>query len=123
MRSWLREAATRSGARIQTSRQRNHMTLNPWHDCRFLTCSVLPVRVACNLRCPFCFSKSSVSALRHERADWRRLDVASYYAFARGRGASRLVITGGGEPLLRPENVVYLVGLGRRHFDEIACFT
>jgi MoaA/NifB/PqqE/SkfB family radical SAM enzyme len=94
-----------------------------WRDCRFLTCSVLPVRVACNLRCPFCFSKSSVSALRHERADWRRLDVASYYAFARGRGASRLVITGGGEPLLRPEDVVHLVTLGRRHFDEIACFT
>ena len=65
-----------------------------WHDCRFLTCSVLPVRVACNLRCPFCFSKSSVSALRQERADWQRLDVESYYRFARERGATRLVITG-----------------------------
>ena len=94
-----------------------------WRECRFLTCSVLPVRVACNLRCPFCFSKSSVSALRHERADWRQLDVASYYAFARSHGANRLVITGGGEPLLRPEDVVYLVALGRRYFDEIACFT
>jgi cyclic pyranopterin phosphate synthase len=94
-----------------------------WTDCRFLTCSVLPVRVACNLHCPFCFSKSSVSALKHERGDWRRLDVAGYYAFARERGATRLVITGGGEPLLRPEDVVYLVGLGRRYFDEVACFT
>jgi cyclic pyranopterin phosphate synthase len=94
-----------------------------WRACRFLTCSVLPVRVACNLRCPFCFSKSSVSALRRERADWRRLDVAGYCEFARARGASRLVITGGGEPLLRPEDVVYLVALGRRYFDEIACFT
>ena len=26
-----------------------------WDDCRFLTCSVLPVRVACNLTCPFCY--------------------------------------------------------------------
>jgi cyclic pyranopterin phosphate synthase len=95
----------------------------PWHSCRFLTCSVLPVRVACNLRCPFCFSKSSISALAHERTDWRRLDVAGYYAFARERGASRLVITGGGEPLLRPTDVLYLVALGRRYFDEIACFT
>jgi cyclic pyranopterin phosphate synthase len=84
---------------------------------------VLPVRVACNLRCPFCFSKSSVSALRHDRADWRRLDVAGYYEFARDRGATRLVVTGGGEPLLRPEDVVYLVGLGRRYFGEVACFT
>jgi pyruvate-formate lyase-activating enzyme len=94
-----------------------------WHECRFLTCSVLPVRVACNLTCPFCFSRSSISALRRERMDWRRLDVAGYYRFARDRGATRLVITGGGEPLLRPDDVVYLVQLGRSFFDEIACFT
>jgi cyclic pyranopterin phosphate synthase len=94
-----------------------------WHGCRFLTCSVLPVRMACNLRCPFCFSKSSISALRHDRAVWRRLDVAGYYRFARERGATRLVITGGGEPLLRPDAVVFLVELGRSYFDEIACFT
>lgn len=94
-----------------------------WEACRFLTCSVLPVRVACNLRCPFCFSKSSVSALKHERADWRSLDVASYYAFAKARGATRLVITGGGEPLLRPDDVAHLVELGRRYFAEVACFT
>src|SRR5262245_24146105 len=98
-------------------------TTAAWEACRFLTCSVLPVRVACNLRCPFCFSKSSLSALRHERGDWRRLDVAGYYRFARERGASRLVITGGGEPLLRPDEVVYLVALGRRYFDEVACFS
>jgi cyclic pyranopterin phosphate synthase len=96
---------------------------SPWRACRFLTCSVLPVRVACNLRCPFCFSKSSVSALKHERAEWRALDVAAYYEFAKQRGATRLVITGGGEPLLRPDDVVYLVELGRRSFDEVACFT
>src|SRR5262249_10092391 len=94
-----------------------------WPECRFLTCSVLPVRVACNLACPFCFSKSSVSALRGDPVDWRRLDVAGYYAFARERGATRLVITGGGESLLRPDDVVYLAGLGRRYFDEVASFT
>jgi cyclic pyranopterin phosphate synthase len=94
-----------------------------WHECRFLTCSVLPVRVACNLRCPFCFSKSSISALKHERSDWRRLDVAGYYQWARDRGATRLVITGGGEPLLRSDEVEYLIELGSRYFDEIACFT
>lgn len=96
---------------------------NPWATCCFLSCSVLPVRVACNLHCPFCFSKSSVSALRHDRVDWRRLDVAGYYQFAREHGANRLVITGGGEPLLRSEDVVYLVEVGARYFSEIACFT
>jgi len=94
-----------------------------WDACRFLSCSVLPVRLACNLRCPFCFSKSSVSALRHDHADWRRLDVAGYYQLAREQGATRLVITGGGEPLLRPEDVVYIVKLGSAYFAEIACFT
>lgn len=98
-------------------------TARAWEACRFLTCSVLPVRVACNLSCPFCFSKSSVSALKHERADWHALDVARYYRFAKDRGATRLVVTGGGEPLLRPDDVVYLVELGRRYFDEVACFT
>lgn len=94
-----------------------------WSRCRFLTCSVLPVRVACNLHCKFCFSKSSISALRHEKADWRRLPVEDYYRWARSRGANRLVITGGGEPLLRPDDVIHLVRTGKRFFSEITCFT
>jgi cyclic pyranopterin phosphate synthase len=96
---------------------------NPWDACRFLTCSVLPVRMACNLHCPFCFSKSSVSALAHEGTALERLDVLGYYRFARARGATRLVITGGGEPLLRPDLTVELVRIGRQVFDEVTCFT
>lgn len=98
-------------------------TGNVWRECRFLSCSVLPVRVACNLNCPFCFSKSSISALRHERVDWREIDVEHYYDDARNRGATRLVITGGGEPLLRPDVVVDVVKRGKRVFDEVALFT
>lgn len=94
-----------------------------WHDCQFLTCSVLPVRVACNLHCPFCFSKSSISALRHESIRWNQSQVESYYDFATQRGATRLVITGGGEPLLRPDSMVDLIRWGKKYFDEIACFT
>ncbi len=94
-----------------------------WAQCRFLTCSVLPVRIACNLACPFCFSRSSVSALKAERRDWSDMDVEGYFAFSRARGASRLVITGGGEPLLAPDVVLDLVRRARPFFDEIACFT
>lgn len=94
-----------------------------WQHCRFLTCSVLPVRQACNLRCPFCFSKSSISSLRFNSVDWSRVPVEQYYDFARERGATRLVITGGGEPLLQAEHVVALVRRGRTYFNEIACFT
>jgi cyclic pyranopterin phosphate synthase len=94
-----------------------------WSTCRFLTCSVLPVREACNLKCPFCFSKSSISALHAENAQWESIDLNRYYAYARERGATRLVVTGGGEPLLRPEVTLRLVREGRHWFDEIACFT
>lgn len=94
-----------------------------WQDCQFLTCSVLPVRLACNLSCPFCFSKSSISSLAQDRLRWSTLDVESYYAFSRQRGATRLVITGGGEPLLRADDVVDLVARARPYFSEIACFT
>jgi cyclic pyranopterin phosphate synthase len=79
--------------------------------------------MACNLRCPFCFSKSSVSSLAADSTALDDIDVGAYYEFARARGATRLVITGGGEPLLRPHSVVRLVREGRCHFDEIACFT
>ena len=94
-----------------------------WHDCRFLTCSVLPVRFACNCACPFCFSKSSISALRHDTVDWQQLDLERYFDFARDHGATRLVITGGGEPLLRADAVLDIVRRGSAYFAEIACFT
>jgi cyclic pyranopterin phosphate synthase len=94
-----------------------------WHDCRFLTCSVLPVRFACNCSCPFCFSKSSLSALRLDTVDWRQLDLTRYFEFACARGASRLVITGGGEPLLRADAVLGIIRRGQRFYKEIACFT
>jgi cyclic pyranopterin phosphate synthase len=94
-----------------------------WHDCRYLTCSVLPVRFAWNCACPFCFSKSSLSALRHDTVDWARLDLERYFTFARERGATRLVITGGGEPLLRADAVLDIVRRGTLFFKEIACFT
>ena len=94
-----------------------------WSACRFLTCSVLPVRRACNLDCPFCFSKSSISALGSEAGDWEAINLASYFELSTRRGAQRLVITGGGEPLLLPEVVLRIIHEGRRWFDQIACFT
>jgi cyclic pyranopterin phosphate synthase len=79
--------------------------------------------MACNLNCLFCFSKSSISTLRHDSLNWQEMDIRRYYEFARERGAERLVITGGGEPLLRPQEVLYLIQQGRDYFNEITCFT
>jgi cyclic pyranopterin phosphate synthase len=96
---------------------------NPWAACRYLTCSVLPVRMACNLHCKFCFSKSSISTLEQDQIGWTQRQLERYFAFSRARGASRLVITGGGEPLLRIESVQTALHVGRRFFSEIALFT
>ncbi len=94
-----------------------------WADCRFLTCSVLPVRMACNLSCKFCFSKSSISALRQDQGHWTERQLQSYYEVAVQRGARRLVVTGGGEPLLRAGAVREAIRIGLRYFQEIALFT
>jgi pyruvate-formate lyase-activating enzyme len=96
---------------------------NPWADCRYLTCSVLPVRMACNLSCKFCFSKSSISTLEQAGTKWTESQLERYFAFSRSLGASRLVITGGGEPLLRTDAVRTAVRVGGRFFNEIALFT
>lgn len=94
-----------------------------WRKCRYLTCSVLPVRVACNCRCSFCFSKSSLSALARDAIDWTQVDLDRYFEFAKRYGASRLVVTGGGEPLLRADAVLHIVRRGKPVFAEVACFT
>jgi MoaA/NifB/PqqE/SkfB family radical SAM enzyme len=107
----------------RSDRAERERSLSGWSGCRFLTASILPVRAACELACPFCFSKSSVSTLQRDERDWRVGGVERYLEWAREAGATRLVITGGGEPLLRAETVVDLVRRGRRFFDEIACFT
>jgi molybdenum cofactor biosynthesis enzyme MoaA len=61
--------------------------------------SILPVARACQARCPFCFSKASVSAdVRPAPVDWAR--VGEVLRAGRSRGAARAVITGGGEPAL-----------------------
>ena len=59
--------------------------------------SILPIARACQAKCPFCFSKASVSAETGAKTiDWRRIAIVLKHAHA--RGARRVVITGGGEP-------------------------
>lgn len=94
-----------------------------WDACRFLTCSVLPVRLACQCECPFCFSRSSISALATEAAPWSDGGLRAYFRWARERGAGRMVVTGGGEPLLRAEVCLRAVRLAAETFTEIALFT
>src|SRR5690242_7404765 len=106
---------------ILTASTQSDPDIADWQGCACLTCSVLPVRMACNCRCPFCFSRSSISAL--EREFRPRLDLDRYFADARERGATRLVVTGGGEPLLRKNWTIEILRSGKRWFDETALFT
>jgi MoaA/NifB/PqqE/SkfB family radical SAM enzyme len=81
--------------------------------------SLLPVARACPARCPFCFSKASVSDdMTTAPIDWRRID--EILAAAQARGASRAVITGGGEPTLVPAaDLVRMVGACAARFATV----
>src|SRR5262249_22973190 len=117
----IHPALTCAGCRDREGSKARLMAANPWGECRYLTASVLPVRVVCNCRCRFCFSKSSISTLEVDFAG--SVDLPGYVRVARTRGATRLVITGGGEPLLRNPLVLDILKQGREFFSELALFT
>ena len=94
-----------------------------WNDCTFLTCSVLPVRMACQCECPFCFSRSSVSALDLEPTPWSDAHLRAHFRWAASKGATRMVVTGGGEPLLRLNDCLRTIRLAAETFNEITLFT
>lgn len=81
--------------------------------------SILPVARACQARCPFCFSKASVSAdIPADKPDWTR--IGTVLRAARARGAERAVITGGGEPtLIGTDDLERLVAAARAEFSKV----
>jgi molybdenum cofactor biosynthesis enzyme MoaA len=81
--------------------------------------SILPVARACPARCPFCFSKASVSQdTTTIPIDWPRI-VEVLHAAAE-RGASRAVLTGGGEPsLLRSSDLLRLIRESAARFPKV----
>lgn len=89
--------------------------LRRWEECRPRSFSVLPVAKACQARCPFCFSKGSLSELSRQRSAPLE-DLLAWADLALERGAERAVVTGGGEPtLLQPNALRALVrGLSQR---------
>lgn len=75
--------------------------LKEWSDLRPLTLSFLPVAMACQASCSFCFSGSSISLERKKRIkDFTHLEY--WCERAAKAGAERFVITGGGEPTIIP---------------------
>lgn len=87
------------------------------------TLSVLPIARACQASCKFCFSEASASLeqVPHRIPTERIIELAR---LASGAGASRFVITGGGEPGLVPhEQLLELIGIGSAHFSRTVLIT
>lgn len=100
-----------------------HTELIPFERLQPRTLSVLPIAKGCQASCPFCFSDASVSASQGQgKLDFER--VTSFARAARGRGASRFVITGGGEPGLVPhEKLLRLIASGASQLGKSVLIT
>jgi molybdenum cofactor biosynthesis enzyme MoaA len=97
--------------------------LYEWTDVRPRSLSVLPIAHACQARCAFCFSHSSVS-LDQMQSQLPQARVEEICLQATAVGATRFVITGGGEPTLLPhDKLVDLMRTGAIHFPKIVMIT
>ena len=85
--------------------------------------SFLPIAQACQARCPFCFSKASISSDQSQvKMDWAH--VSEWLDRARAQGAERAVITGGGEPTLLPRaSLERLVAQSSQRFGKVVLIT
>ena len=98
-------------------------TLIPWDQLSPRTVSVLPIAMACQASCKFCFSKASASSDFEGRiSDWDK--ITSVLKSAKDAGAERAVISGGGEPtLLKRDQLVRLVGECASQFNKVVLIT
>lgn len=75
--------------------------LKQYGELKPLTLSFLPIAMACQASCLFCFSGSSISSEKKKRIkDFKHLEY--WCDTASKAGAERFVITGGGEPTIMP---------------------
>lgn len=97
--------------------------LLPFVGLRPRAISFLPIALACQARCPFCFSKASVSSDQATaKPDWGKIDA--WLDRAEAHGAERAVITGGGEPTLLPEPLLQrLIQTCARTFEKVVLIT
>jgi hypothetical protein len=95
----------------------------PFGQIRPRAISFLPVALACQAKCPFCFSKASVSLDQSTaKPDWEK--VSAWLGRAQAHGAERAVITGGGEPTLLPFALLErLVAACASRFDKVVLIT
>ena len=107
---------------IEEAMARSLVCLNPvlqaYAALRPRSLSILPIARACQAACRFCFSEASVSSEVPASAACLSQWLTACER-AKAAGASRFVITGGGEPGLLPHaQMLGLIRVGRAHFDK-----
>lgn len=85
--------------------------------------SILPIAIGCQAKCSFCFSKYSASTDIHNKS----LDfdlINNLLLKSKNNGATRAVITGGGEPtMLKDDELLKLIKLMSSHFKTLLMIT
>jgi len=97
LKSMRIEDLTAQSFELNFDLQRDYNVINP------RTISILPVKSGCQANCDFCFSTYSVSE-DLEKGLLADNTIDYYLKLAKERGATRAVITGGGEPTLIDSN-------------------
>lgn len=85
--------------------------------------SFLPVAQACQAKCKFCFSESSISTEQVKKLDdFTHLDY--WCKKSKSEGAERFVITGGGEPtILGFDNINKILSISNKYFEKNVLIT
>ena len=101
----------------------NTVVLQSWESLVPRTVSLLPIAKGCQARCRFCFSEASVSA-DQERGAISLSRMREVLREGAARGASRCVITGGGEPtLLRHDKLIEMIAEGAAALPKTVLIT
>lgn len=101
----------------------DHSSLHSYQDLIPRTLSILPIAQACQAKCKFCFSESSISLEKEKRFTNISL-VKDICLKAKEKGATRFVITGGGEPgLLNFDNLIQLIKQASLVFNKVVMIT
>lgn len=87
------------------------------------TLSFLPIASACQAKCKFCFSESSISVEQEKRiSDFT--DLEKWCQKAKKSGAERFVITGGGDPgVLKYEEILNILSISSIYFKKNVMIT
>jgi molybdenum cofactor biosynthesis enzyme MoaA len=97
--------------------------MHSYAELRPRSVSVLPIALACQAACRFCFSKTSVSLDTESRGP-ALFPFEKWAHRAQRAGAERFVITGGGEPgLLKHEHLLDLMRIGAELFSKTILIT